>query len=193
MRRTLSVRGRSSMGIRWSLSLLVMFLALPGVAKADEPSRADVDRLIKQLGSDKFADREMAGKKLAEIGEPALEQLRKAADSDDVEVRRRVRELIKILETTPFVVRADTEILGMALSSDGSRLLTISSDIALRLWDAHAGQQLHLYIGHTERINSVAFSPDGTLALSGGGQYLGEDFTVRLWMIERDKHGKEFK
>jgi formylglycine-generating enzyme len=49
-----------------------------------------IDRLIRQLGSDSFVEREEAGKALEVIGMPALAALRKAAaSSEDVEVRRR--------------------------------------------------------------------------------------------------------
>jgi uncharacterized protein (TIGR03067 family) len=53
------------------------------------------DRLIRQLGSRKFREREAASKALAKIGEPALDALRKAAsDNADAEVRRRAAQLV---------------------------------------------------------------------------------------------------
>ena len=54
-------------------------------------------RLIQQLGSDEFSQREQAQQKLATLGEPALEPLRKAAQGDDYEVRRRARDLIQTI------------------------------------------------------------------------------------------------
>jgi hypothetical protein len=75
-------------------SLLFACLSL-GVAVAcwsscaAESDADKIDRLIRQLGSDKFAEREAAGKALMAVGTPALDALRKAArDSDDPEVRR---------------------------------------------------------------------------------------------------------
>ncbi len=41
------------------------------------------------------------------------------------------------------------------------------------------GQQLHILQGHTNRITSVAFSPDGTTVLTGSF-----DYTARLWDIK---------
>jgi len=45
---------------------------------------------------------------------------------------------------------------------------------ALRLWDLATGKTLLTLKGHTEAVNSVAFSPDGKRALSGG-----QDWTLR--------------
>jgi WD40 repeat protein len=46
----------------------------------------------------------------------------------------------------------------------------------VRLWDAATGQPLgEPLAGHTDWVNSVAFSPDGQSIVSGG------DRTVRLW------------
>jgi hypothetical protein len=46
---------------------------------AAETEAERIDRLIRQLGSDSFAQREAAGKALEGIGTPALDALRKAA------------------------------------------------------------------------------------------------------------------
>src|SRR5579862_1540672 len=67
---------------------------------------ADVETmigLIKELGDDSFTKREAADKRLAEIGEPALELLRKAAqDNPDPEVRQRAEQLVRQIGTTLF-------------------------------------------------------------------------------------------
>ena len=66
----------------------------------------------------------------------------------------------------------------MALSPDGS-LLAISSDIGLDLWDVATGERLQTLTGDgNERVNSVVFSPDGSLlAISWYGE------TTSLWDV----------
>jgi sulfatase modifying factor 1 len=65
-----------------------------GLAAETEAER--IDRLIRQLGSDSFAQREEAGKALEAVGTPALDALRKAAaGSEDLEVRRRAGRLVE--------------------------------------------------------------------------------------------------
>jgi hypothetical protein len=70
-------------------------------------ANTEVDRLIKQLGSDSFAVREAAAKALERIGDPALPALREAAKSNpDVEIRRRSADLVhSILEWPKNVIR----------------------------------------------------------------------------------------
>src|SRR5207244_1362765 len=63
---------------------------------AVDPDDAEIERLVKQLGSPRFKEREAATKRLTEIGEPALEALRKPADS--LEARRRVEVIIAVIE-----------------------------------------------------------------------------------------------
>src|SRR5690349_11910114 len=61
-----------------------------GNAKAD-----DIARLIDQLGSASFPEREAGSERLDAIGAPALEALHKATKSADAEVRRRAGDLVE--------------------------------------------------------------------------------------------------
>jgi hypothetical protein len=73
----------------------VRSLRLPGTP--DDSTR--IDQLIKQLGSEQFAEREAASRELAAYGESALSALRRASRSEDPEVRRRARELLRAIVT----------------------------------------------------------------------------------------------
>jgi hypothetical protein len=79
--------------------------ALPTNA-AEPADAAKIDKLIEQLGSAKFDEREQANKDLDAIGVPALEALRKAAKGNDAEISRRSAELVKGIEK-----RAETQIV----------------------------------------------------------------------------------
>src|SRR5438046_771291 len=84
--------------------LLCAGLLLPsGHSRQAGSTPAEIARLIQQLGSSKFADREAADRKLGAIGEPALESLREAAQRNpDAEVRRRAEALIASIEKRSY-------------------------------------------------------------------------------------------
>src|SRR6266536_2298979 len=50
------------------------------------------------------------------------------------------------------------------------------NDETVRLWDAFTGALLQTLEGHSDLVNSVAFSPDSKQVVSRSG-----DQTVRLW------------
>ncbi|HEY7327434.1 MAG TPA: hypothetical protein VH592_07340 [Gemmataceae bacterium] len=86
--------------------LMVLF-SLP--SPADETaSKEKIDKLIEQLGSGSFAEREKASKDLAAIGMPALEALRKAAKSEDAEIRKRAEDILPKIERQAESVRVLT-------------------------------------------------------------------------------------
>jgi HEAT repeat protein len=76
----------------------IAFWLLAGLAILMADQDADkIDRLIKQLGSAKFSEREAASQQLEEIGAAALPALRKALTSRDAETRRRATNLIPLI------------------------------------------------------------------------------------------------
>ena len=79
-----------------ALALLALPLARPAVA-LPPPSAAQIERLIRQLGADRYADREAASKALAALGKPALPALKTACAAKDAEVRKRARRLVEVL------------------------------------------------------------------------------------------------
>jgi WD40 repeat protein len=64
---------------------------------------------------------------------------------------------------------------GVAFSPDGARLVSISADHTLRLWETATGREIAAR-RHDGPIDAVAFSPDSRWLASGGA-----DSTVRLW------------
>ena len=66
----------------------------------------------------------------------------------------------------------------MAFSPDGTRLAAGLEDHTVRLWDVARQTEVATLEGHTDRVASVSFSPDGSLLASAGGW---NDPTVRLW------------
>lgn len=79
--------------------LAVMILPLGSSGKTDLPrtGQTEIQRLIRQLGSENFQKREAASRDLAAIGQPAGSALRSAMDSSDLEVRRRAARLVELL------------------------------------------------------------------------------------------------
>ena len=48
----------------------------------------------------------------------------------------------------------------------------------IKLWEVATGREVRILEGHTDLVNSVAFSPDGKLLASGS-----DDGTIKLWNI----------
>src|SRR5262245_10081299 len=87
---------------RWFLLALLglgIGLGAPGNGPASADDDADrIARLVKQLGSTRFAERDRAKRELEALGTAALNALRQAAQSKDLETSRRAGELVKKME-----------------------------------------------------------------------------------------------
>ncbi|MET0623922.1 MAG: TIR domain-containing protein [Pyrinomonadaceae bacterium] len=69
-----------------------------------------------------------------------------------------------------------------AFSGDKRYILTGGQDHVMRLWEVATGRCLRTFKGHTERIDSVAWSPNQELALSGSS-----DETLKLWDVKKGR------
>ena len=65
----------------------------------------------------------------------------------------------------------------LALSPDGSLLATIEDGLQVpHVWELPSGKARAVFEGHGDKVNSVAFSPDGKHVVSTSG-----DETIRIW------------
>ena len=64
----------------------------------------------------------------------------------------------------------------MALSPDGSRIVTGSNDYTAKVWNAHTGECERTLQGHRDSVTSVAVSPDGSRIMTGS-----HDRTAKVW------------
>jgi WD40 repeat protein len=82
-------------------------------------------------------------------------------------------------------------IQGVALSPDGTRAASASSDRTVRFWDVKDGKEMKRLTGFAGVPRCLAFSPDGKQVLSG--QAGPGDNLVRLWDVGTGKELRSFK
>jgi WD40 repeat protein len=74
----------------------------------------------------------------------------------------------------------EERLMDVAISSDGSRVLTSGWDETVRLWEFATGKELACLREHRSFVATVALAPDGRTAASGGS-----DQVIRVWDLER--------
>jgi WD40 repeat protein len=74
------------------------------------------------------------------------------------------------------------EILALAFSADGKRLVSGGRDKTVRVWNVASGEELYQLQGHGGTVYSVALSSDGKVLASGS-----DDKTIRLWDMSSGK------
>lgn len=76
-------------------------------------------------------------------------------------------------------------ITDVAISPDGKRLATVSTDDTARLWDPATGKRVREIEADQDGLYCVAFSPSGRTLVTGGG-----DNTTKLWSAKSGKRRK---
>ena len=67
----------------------------------------------------------------------------------------------------------------MAVTADGQRAVSASSDKTLKVWDLETGRALRTLEGHSSLLNDVAVNGDGRRAVSAS-----TDNTLKVWDLE---------
>lgn len=65
---------------------------------------------------------------------------------------------------------------------DPSLIVSAGDNSTIRLWNLSDNTSTSL-TGHTDKVNSVTFSPDGSFLVSGSN-----DLTIRVWDVQEKKH-----
>jgi hypothetical protein len=98
-----------------------------------------------------------------------------------------------LLEAT-FLQGHDADVMAVAFDPDRDLFASVGATAfttvpvartnAILVWDSNTVSQVAVLSGHTARVNTLAFSPDGALLASGSGAIdpnSPPDFTIRLW------------
>lgn len=172
-----------------------------GNAASTPSKKAEVDEkairaLINQLADNVFEVREAAQKRLTEIGEPALEALKKAAkENGDAEAKQRLGQLIQAIQSSFFVEvrrfepRHHDWISRLAVTPNGQQVVAALRFGSLRSWNVPEGKE------------AIAFEwsatiPSWALTLSRDGNRLlvgSEDRVARIFDMKSGKLIKELK
>lgn len=162
-------------------------------SKGKKASPEEINRLIRQLGDDKFTKRQQARKQLEALGEPAIRVLREVAQgSDEAEIRRAAEAIVEAFDLkNSGLLRTlkghRNRVNGVAIRADGKRGVSASWDGTLRYWNLENGELIREMRGHQNAIMSVALSADGKRALTASS-----DRTMRLWDLESGKELRSF-
>jgi RNA polymerase sigma factor (sigma-70 family) len=93
-------------------------------------------------------------------------------------------------------LRHGHQIMSIAYSKDGKKLVSTGADHLARLWDTDSGKQIRTFREEADRgnayapsrwVHSVALSPDGKLLATGEFSPGWPAHTIRLWDVETGK------
>lgn len=154
-------------------TLCVLALTCASAPVFAEGEGSPVQRLIGKLGSAQFLERQEASNALQTLGPPALEALRAAALSPDLEIRIRAQELVAQIER-----KVDTQRL---LASPPATLSYTSTPFAdaCRDFEARTGFQIKLN-------EDAAVLSNRTVSLQAAGNrwHLLEQFCTAAGLVE---------
>ncbi|WGV26771.1 protein kinase domain-containing protein [Halotia branconii] len=107
------------------------------------------------------------------------------------------------------LIRHSSPVKTFTISPDGKTLASNGvidilgkrdNDKTIKLWNLETGKQIRTFIGHSDSVNSVTFSPDGKTLASGSGSFSftlnnannSNDKTIKLWNLETGKQIRTF-
>jgi len=100
-----------------------------------------------------------------------------AASHDGTALVLRTADLAALL-----VLTGHSDIVNQAeFLPGGRRIVTVSRDLTVRLWDARDGENVLVLHEHGYPVVCVAVSPDGTRIATGAGATEDVESTVKIW------------
>jgi len=80
------------------------------------------------------------------------------------------------------------ECYGLAFHRDGSLIASSDFGGVIIVWDLRSGKAIHNFVGHSKRVLSMDWSPNGYQLASGG-----DDGTVKIWDLRQVSERSEAK
>ncbi len=142
--------------------------------------KIDEERKLAEIEQQKKAEEE---KKQAELAEAKRkEEEKKQAELAEAKRKEEEKKQAELAEAK----RKEEELARLKTDEENDILALLKEEVELTNYDNW--QKLKTFSGHVTEVYSVAFSPDGKTALSGG-----EDYTLILWNIATGKKLKTLK
>lgn len=173
-------RRRVLTGVLASATVVAMLLASVAFAQ----SRRATEEAERALTAERQATaRELAASAINALDEDpelsillALEAVRTTRAADGTVLREAEEALHKALQASRLILTVPGAGASVAVSPDGSRLLTEGLEGVAKVWDAETGAELLSLVGHSASIHDVDWSPNGDLLATTGA-----DGTARVW------------
>ena len=131
--------------------------------KSDRDLKAKIDRCVADLGSKDFAARDQATTDLAKLGRLAYTELRKAANSEDLEVRERATKLLDdmgAVEDEADVPPENDELVTPTFTIAGAiKLETLSIATKFGTLKVAKKDLAKMSVGETEQLSKVVAVP----------------------------------
>jgi hypothetical protein len=168
--------------------------AKPTQVKQTSPMvEQDVQRCIRELGSDQFKERERARQELRKFGKAALPGLKKALKSGDPEVRSRAQVLIAQIDPPPAPVpaKAPEGAIQVQFQLQGGQLQIQGGQFQIQLVPANPGG-----VQRTTRTVKISESPQGivmTVTRSKDGNEVKKEYKAKDAAELEKRHPEAYK
>ncbi|MBT3294887.1 MAG: hypothetical protein HN919_07630 [Verrucomicrobia bacterium] len=203
---------------RAPLLVVLWLLGAAATARADSASDGTVpignrvDRIVRELGANQFAVRHAAEAKLLTQSRAALPALMRHRDSDDPEVRERVRRIIQQIKMNPATVPEAIFAFDKDPQFTSFTKMRVYWDAQMKAWQADAqvttknddpetsatgGSFYQSFVPHTNRIAAIAvqvysfYDKEGWLAVDVYEDVAGKpsDYVLTRAFLKTQKRG----
>ena len=145
----------------------------------------DEETISKLLQKERQKDREEFEKKMQSMIEK-MQEIKKPIQKIKKELKQNSvtssspsvdqRDVFMQLEEVRILTEINCMVNAVAITPDGTKIVSGSSDNTIKVWDLSTGKDLLTLKGHKDIVDAVAITPDGTKIVSGS-----VDKTIKVW------------